>query len=239
MAVGDITDRLCGKCYVETKFKSLAYGETNETDEHNDIWISNDWTLEVCLKCGVRRFQKRYWCSEDRDNDDNLIPTQAEFYAQSLRSWNPEVVSALPERLREFYIETYLAFESDSLTLAAAGVRAVVEGACVEKGIVGFSYVTTGGKPRIKKDLKGKIKELDRIGALETDEANALHQLRFLGNEAVHALDRPSRDELVAALEIVEHMLSELFLRPVRAAAAVRHASKIETARKARKSSKP
>ncbi len=41
--------------------------------------------------------------------------------------------------------------------------------------------------------------------------ATILHKHRFLGNEALHDLEAPTRDSLTAAIEIVEHTLENVY----------------------------
>jgi hypothetical protein len=47
--------------------------------------------------------------------------------------------------------------------------------------------------------------------------ADILHELRFLGNEAVHQLDRPSTKELTLAIDIIHHILDALYEIPKKA----------------------
>lgn len=44
-----------------------------------------------------------------------------------------------------------------------------------------------------------------------------LHGQRYLGNEAVHMLARPSKSELKLAIEIIEHTLDHLYDVPEKA----------------------
>lgn len=53
-------------------------------------------------------------------------------------------------------------------------------------------------------------------GFTETS-ADTLHEHRYLGNDAVHQLARPSADELRLAIEIVEHTLDQLYELPEKA----------------------
>jgi hypothetical protein len=44
-----------------------------------------------------------------------------------------------------------------------------------------------------------------------------LHEHRYLGNEAVHELARPTEEVLQLAIEIVEHMFESLYEIPEKA----------------------
>ena len=88
---------------------------------------------------------------------------------------------------------------SNAGTLAAAGLRAVVEATCIDQGC------TTG-------DLKSKIDGLVTKGVFLKRDADYLHQHRFLGNEAVHELTAPPPDEFEIALQILEHLLTTIYV---------------------------
>jgi hypothetical protein len=47
--------------------------------------------------------------------------------------------------------------------------------------------------------------------------SHILHELRFLGNEAVHELDQPSTNELTLAIDIIHHILDALYEIPEKA----------------------
>jgi hypothetical protein len=44
----------------------------------------------------------------------------------------------------------------------------------------------------------------------------ALHELRFLGNKAIHELEVPSRNDLETAFEIIEHILADIYDLPLK-----------------------
>jgi hypothetical protein len=62
--------------------------------------------------------------------------------------------------------------------------------------------------------LAGKIGELVVKGVLLKRDADYLHQHRFLGNEAVHEMEAPPAEESAIALEILEHLLTTIYVIP-------------------------
>jgi hypothetical protein len=58
---------------------------------------------------------------------------------------------------------------------------------------------------------------LQEKGLLTQSSAQTLHEHRYLGNDAVHELARPSEDELRLAIEIIEHTLQQLYELPEKA----------------------
>jgi hypothetical protein len=105
--------------------------------------------------------------------------------------------------------------------MCAAGLRAIVEGICVEAGVKDGPVVVnaTGGGTKIvrKKNLEGKISGLNEKGIIAKNYCEILHEHRYMGNEAVHELAMPSREELQLAISIVEHTLDSVFEIPLKA----------------------
>ena len=63
----------------------------------------------------------------------------------------------------------------------------------------------------------GRIAGLQEKGILTQNNAQTLHEHRCMGNAAVHELARPSVDELRLAIEIIEHILEQLYEIPEKA----------------------
>jgi hypothetical protein len=87
----------------------------------------------------------------------------------------------------------------------------------VEDGPVEEKAPGGGTKIVRKNNLQGRIAGLQEKGLLTESSAKTLHEHRFLGNSAVHELTRTSEDELRLALEIVEHILEQLYELPEKA----------------------
>ena len=110
----------------------------------------------------------------------------------------------IPGEIQKIYQETYWALINGSKILTGIGIRAIIEATCREHQVKGD-------------DLKEKINALaEQKGTITEEGTQALHQLRFLGNEAAHKNKPHSEEELNAALEIVDHILQALYVFPRR-----------------------
>jgi len=116
-----------------------------------------------------------------------------------------------PQNIRTIYRETIDALNSGSLILCSGGIRAIVEGVCNDKGITKGTVINGAGKSIVSKNLNGKIEGLHTAGYLTPENAAILHELRFLGNEALHSLSAPSHEELKIAINIVEQTLDNIY----------------------------
>lgn len=216
----------CLQCKRETKHAVISsYDSTGQAWDRDEGW-SVDWTdnyqLIQCKGCETISFRHLSWFSEDcvpevgeTGETERLYPIRGEHTLSAKDFLN------VPTSLRRIYREVIDAFNGDSPTLCAAGLRAIVEGICAAKGVLGGPVETAlpdGGKKIDRSNnLAGKIGGLAEKGFLTASSAESLHEHRFMGNDAVHSLDRPPRGELKLAIEIVEHMFEHLYEIPEKA----------------------
>lgn len=102
----------------------------------------------------------------------------------------------LPEKLVKLYKESVDAYNYKQHILCTAGLRALIEGVCVDKGIEG-------------KTLYNKIENL--ISLLPENIVENLHSFRFMGNMAVHELEHPDKKDLKLAIEVIEDLLNYIY----------------------------
>ena len=110
----------------------------------------------------------------------------------------------LPFPLPNIYKETHAALVNQQPVLAGIGIRALVEAVCNDQAAQG-------------KNLEQKIDGLMNMGLLTKDQAEFLHGLRILGNEAAHEVKPHKEDTLGAAMDVVEHLLKTVYILPVQA----------------------
>jgi hypothetical protein len=143
---------------------------------------------DICFRCGMA----------ERSQPDVIYWTM---YI------NPDPAHAdadrLPENVGKVYRETVEAIKAGCLTLAAAGMRAVVEGVCQQNGCTGS-------------DLQDRIRNLRANHIVSGREASALHAHRVFGNDALHHMKTPSLEEVLDALAMLDHVLETLYQLPRR-----------------------
>lgn len=105
----------------------------------------------------------------------------------------------VPDIVSEIYEETLLAIQEEAATLAGLGLRGTVEAVCNERQITG-------------RDLKARISKLATQGWISQKDAERLHAIRFLGNDAAHEIKRPSKAQIEVALRIIEHLIVTVYI---------------------------
>jgi hypothetical protein len=179
-----------------------------------------------CLGCDSVSLKHISYFSEDFDPTEEDGGARTVIYPKRSKNTVAErSFPDLPPDLKRIYRETIDCFNNESYTLAAAGLRALIEGLCSELGVK--DGPTEKGKR--SDNLVGKINGLAEKRYLTDTDAEALHEHRILGNEAVHKLSQPSMEEIRLAIKIVEHALSATMEIPsLQAALRSKRASRIK-----------
>lgn len=206
---GDEHEIPCIKCSGRTVHVVLASVEERGEESHDSFsfdW-SDDYQIVQCRGCKVVSFRQASRHSEDLIPVDDqgvfesvvretLFPSRRE----ALRGLGDEV-HYLPNNVRRIYEETMLAMANQAPVLSAIGLRALIETVCKEKSAAG-------------KDLFKKIDSLREKGVLTPAGAKVLHKIRTLGNEAAHEVKPHSDRQLGLAMDIVQHLLKDVYILP-------------------------
>jgi len=110
----------------------------------------------------------------------------------------------IPVSVWKMYKETIEALNANIRTLAGGGLRATVEGICLD------NQITEG-------NLQNKIDELAKNNLLTTAQAALLHEERYIGNAALHELETPSGQDIEDGLRIVEGLITTIYILPSKA----------------------
>lgn len=198
----------CTKCSGKTSHAVLATVDVNGSD--GDSNYSFDWytghQLIQCLGCKSISYRIVSSNSEEYFHTDSGEVV----YEESEKLYPPRIIGVkglgdeaiyLPQKVRQIYEETLTALTVNAPVLAAIGLRALVETVCKEKE-------AEGG------DLLKKIDSLVENRVLTPVGATILHKIRTIGNAAAHEVKPHSERQLSLALDIVEHLLKDVFILP-------------------------
>jgi hypothetical protein len=197
----EITKVVCKKCGGGPRNHSVI-AEENETLESpdGDITVWKCFQIVKCLGCETIRFLHTETCSEaPEESEVHVYPESQEpkRYAVDSRQF--------PADVSKMYVETVIAFNSGTNTLAGGGLRATVEAICKDQKVAGGN-------------LKDRIDNLVKQGVLAKAQADFLHEGRLIGNEALHEMKTPTDQDIEDGLKIVEGMLNTIYVLPSHAA---------------------
>lgn len=193
----------CRNCKGLRNHKEIHQEKTRGGDDEGFFqWIHN-FSIIQCLGCETISFLEVYGDTEmvahneegepDYYFDSTIYPTYLD------KSDELNYQHFIPESIRLIYRETISAFKADSYILTAGGLRAIIEAIC--------------NHLKIKKgNLADRIDLLHNKGHLTLSESKRLHSIRFLGNDALHEIEKPKKDHLYILLDIINHLLANLFI---------------------------
>lgn len=193
----------CPKCTGKTAHKVLASLREHGSDDEEYQWIV-DHQIVQCAGCDKVSFRQ-----ESSDSETYYIPDIG--YTEKLYPPRLEGMKGLgydrhhlPPLVRRIYDETLQAISIQLPVLAGIGLRALVETVCKDRSAEGS-------------DLKKKITHLVEQKVLTPAGASILDKIRTLGNSAAHEVKPHSDQQLVLAMEIIEHLLQEVYILPKKA----------------------
>jgi hypothetical protein len=165
-------------------------------------WIENFSIIE-CLGCNTVSFLKMYGDTTMIKSDEDGNP---DYYFENIiypfyleQSNELGYLRHLPPSIRLIYSETIVSLKSNLNILTAGGLRAIIEAIC------NHLKIRNG-------NLEERIDLLYKKGHLTLSESKRLHSIRFLGNDALHEMEKPKKEHLYILLDIVNHLLSNLFI---------------------------
>lgn len=208
---------LCITCKINTEHHILEKIDRNFRDDDDYWWSSDEYQIIECAGCKTISFRIEHTDTEIYSywEPETGMPQPFTQYIYPMRSKDALesiTLSNTPENIKDIYEETIKAYNNQQLILCCAGLRAIIEGICLDKG------VTKGEVPDLKKggtkistNLDGKIEGLFKGGHLTKGNSEILHNLRFIGNEALHELTPPTKQELDLAIDIIQLTLGSLY----------------------------
>lgn len=204
----------CATCKGDTNH-TVIHAETDCYGDSEDDWERTTHQIIKCDGCDLISFRRSTMRRYSFDDDGNEAPEETLFPAAGHELMQMKHYFRIPYRISSIYREMIKAFNAGLFLLCTAGLRAIIEGICTEEGIKD-GPVSVIGKGDIrktvrKKDLQGKIQGLHEKGLLTVKHAEILNEHRFLGNEALHELSTPSKEELKLAIEIIEHTIDNIY----------------------------
>ncbi|WP_157830574.1 DUF4145 domain-containing protein [Aeromonas sobria] len=198
----------CIKCSGKTTHKVLVSVDVRgeETDGNWSMQWCDDYQIIECGGCKAKSFRNVSSNSEDyypiseteyeHDELELLYPSRIEG-----RKTLENEVHYLPAKVRGIYKETLGALNNNSPVLSGIGLRALIETLCKEKNAEGNS-------------LYKKIDDLVAKKILTPAGASILHKIRTLGNDAAHEVKPHSEKQLGLAMDVVEHVLNDVYIIP-------------------------
>lgn len=206
----------CVKCTGKTAHAIMTAVDAKGSDDDFD-WHTGHQLVQ-CLGCKSVSYRivssNSEDCYYDRTGSCHYIETE-KLYPPRLEGLKGlgDDIHYLPQKVRQIYEETHTALSVQAPVLAAIGLRALVETVCKEKQADGS-------------DLLKRLDSLVAKQVLTPVSAGILHKIRTLGNAAAHEVKPHTEGQLGLAMDIVEHLLKDVFILPKKADSAFKDEGK-------------
>jgi len=190
----------CRQCKTKTRHSELCKSEDHGSDEYS---FYSCYAVVQCLGCETKSFRYHWKDIEQAypiSEDEWEVPESTECYPQYDPSHvDLEEVYVVPKLVRSIYQESVTAVQAQALTLAGLGLRGTIEAVCNDKGVSG-------------RDLEKRITKMAALGIISKSDADRLHAIRFLGNDAAHDIKKPEKDQISVALKIINHLIQSVYI---------------------------
>ncbi|CAN1556204.1 Domain of unknown function DUF4145 [Sphingomonadaceae bacterium] len=189
----------CNHCGKSIRHDILCEATSDGGSEYH-CWIRH--AVIECRGCGKKSFQYHFkdfenaYPSGDGEWD---VPEDVECYP---RFEDPTLqidgIELVPNVVSSIYTETVSAIQEGAYILAGLGLRGTIEAVCNNQSISG-------------RTLEVRIKGLVSKGFISAKDAERLHAIRFLGNDAAHEIKKPEKSQIVVAVKIVKHLIASVY----------------------------
>lgn len=195
-----IERHFCNGCQQKTRHVQRASHTKRYTMKYyEDEWAEVTWSLWECLGCD-EVFARESWIST-LDATDRMEPSVSFHPPRTSHVAKKKEYRSIPDGLDDIYAEVIQTFNAEAHILCAGGLRALLEGICVDKDAsVAGSQTRFADKIRVALKSHVHKKVLDNLNAFP-----------FLGNNALHELKPPKRPELALAIEVIEDVLNAIY----------------------------
>jgi len=202
------------------------HGVKSETKRYSDEDYQSRDTFEIieCNGCEQVSFRHIHTDSEDFHSETGepaesitIYPKRGRHFREVKNYWYAG------NTVNKIYKETLECYNHDLPILCSAGLRAIIESICSDKGVKGGMtdeyengkvVLDESGAPKRKFNdkLVGKINGLAESHIITENQSIPLHQLRMLGNDALHDGEEPELNNLLNdCIEIIEHVLHAVY----------------------------
>lgn len=201
----------CPQCGPGRRAEVVAFFSVTNQDERSPVYQVINYNTLRCCGCGVVHVRRDVFFSEDEDHEQDPItgewetvlrPTSTYWPASERRrqpSWSLQVQDDVIHRLLD---EVYRALNDDLRTLAAMGVRALLD----------RTFELAGADPAA--GFEEKLKTLTADGAISVRDKETLTIMTDAGSAASHRGWQPDADDLDTILDAAEAVLHRVMVLP-------------------------
>jgi len=189
----------CRSCDRDTRH-DVVHGTVDSEYEYRTDELHQ---IVECRGCGTKSFRKVIvWHEETYQigDDEWETPENVTVYPAILKGHRKvDEIDRAPEIVNKIYTQSLISLKNECNILAGIGLRATVEAICNERKVTG-------------RNLEARIDKMAKTGIISQNDADRLHAIRFIGNDAAHEIQPGDERGLLVALRIIEHTIINLYI---------------------------
>jgi hypothetical protein len=195
----------CNTCNWKTNHELKAIYTKQDEDDYNSNdplaqpswWVDYQYCIWACLGCNTAVFEEVFTPSFSDQVESSYYPDRNPSRENQKLIFKNFV--QLDAKLTMVYREVVQCYNAGLKITCAMGLRALLEGICVNKGIT----------DDIARPLGSKLEKLGE--RLPSNIVKSLYSFKFIGDDAAHRLDTTSKEELKLAIDVMEDLLNFLY----------------------------
>ena len=208
------TKAYCNKCCDQRKHDLLHKEKVkweDPIDAEMSVFGGDIYEMVKCRGCDAVAMRHQSWCDEEVDVHGDPIVTTTSYPPATFRKeprWFSQLMTVLPtddQTVHDLLKEVYSALRNRSLRLAVMGIRAILEHVMIDK---------VGDNRTFQKNLD----EFEKQGFVSKAQRRVLEPVLEAGHATMHRAFRPSRNDLVALMDVTENIIESTYINELRAA---------------------
>ncbi len=188
----------CNTCGGQRNHETL-HSEKTSWDDPGGVYGSDTYATLKCCGCDNIKLRHVSMFSEDDKPTVNYFPA-------AIFRRNPEwfsklwfELSAKDEFVEELLKEIYVALQHNLSSLAAMGVRSLLEKVMISK---------TQDQGNFNKN----ILEFEKLGYVSRIQRERLEAILEAGHATIHRTFKPNKSDIITLLDITEHIIESVYL---------------------------
>ncbi len=199
----------CNQCGPERDHEILRHHPTKWDDEENSgTFGGTDYDLLRCCGCSKISLRETGWNSEWLD-DDGRPESSYRYYPpaifRNVPRWLPELRQSVENGyvIEELLTEIYVGLQNDLHRVSAMGIRALLEHVMIDR---------VGDNGSFKKNVDAFV----AAGIIAPAQREFLEAVLEAGHATMHRSYSPSKDDLIALMDITESIIESAYLHRAR-----------------------
>lgn len=201
-----ITKAHCNTCGGDRNHEILHSEKTTWEDPEHSLSGSDTYETLKCCGCDNIKLRHTNWFSEDDGPTVNYFPPS--MFRRS-PEWFSELwleLSSEDEFVEPLLKEIYVALQHNLPSLAAMGVRSLLEKIMISKANDHGSFVKN-------------LAEFERLGYVSRIQRERLEAILEAGHAAIHRTFKPSKKDVITLVDLTEHIVETVYLHEKKVAA--------------------